>query len=120
MLLILNNIKTSPALSESLLFLGVSEWLGKTKVSLLRGGSDLYSTLSQVQLSLGYRVHINCKQEELSVRLEVGVESYFSLLVGCKVEKREGSISEEILELWDHLTLRLRASTNPRNHNVIT
>jgi hypothetical protein len=119
MLLILNNIKAGSALSEALLFLRVCERLGETKVSLLRGGSDLYSTLSQVQLPLGYRVHINCEQEELSVRLEVGVESYFSLLVGCKVEKREGSISEEILELWDHLTLRLRASTNPRNHSVI-
>jgi hypothetical protein len=60
MLLILNNIKAGSALSKALLFLGVSERLGKTKVSLLRGRSDLDSTLSQVQLPLGYRVHINC------------------------------------------------------------
>jgi hypothetical protein len=60
MLLILNNINAGSALSEALLFLGVSERLGKTEVSLLRGGSDLDSTLSQIQLPLGYRVHINC------------------------------------------------------------
>ena len=45
MLLILNNVKTGPALSEALLFLGISEWLGKTQVSLLRERSDLDATL---------------------------------------------------------------------------
>jgi hypothetical protein len=46
MLLILNNVKTGPALSEALLFLGVSEGLSETQISLLRDRSDLDSTIS--------------------------------------------------------------------------
>jgi hypothetical protein len=46
MLLILNNVKTGPALSEALLFLGVSKGLSETKVSFLRDRSDLDATIS--------------------------------------------------------------------------
>jgi hypothetical protein len=45
MLLILNNVKTGSALSEALLFLGVSEGLSETQVSLLRDRSDLDATV---------------------------------------------------------------------------
>ena len=45
MLFILNYIKTGPALSETLLLLGISEWLGETQVSLLRERSDLDAAL---------------------------------------------------------------------------
>ena len=70
-------------------------------------------------MSLGYGIHINSQQEELCVRLKIGIESYFSLLVGCKIEKREGSVPKEILELRDHLTLYLRACTYLRNHCIV-
>lgn len=43
----------------------------------------------------------------MSKGLQVGVESYLILLVGCEVEQRKRGISQEVLELRDRLTLRL-------------
>lgn len=43
----------------------------------------------------------------MSKGLQVGVESYLTLLVGCEVEQRKRGISQEVLELRDRLTLGL-------------
>jgi len=91
-LLVLVEAEAGPALCEALLFLGICEGLRQTQVSLLGSRSDLDATLGQIQLSLGHGVNIDSEKEELGVRLQVCIEGYLSILVGCHIEEGQGGV----------------------------
>jgi len=91
-LLVLVKAETSSALCEALLFLGICQGLRQTQVSLLGSRGHLDATLGQIQLSLGHGVYIDSEKEELGVRLQVCIEDYLSILVGCHIEEGQGGV----------------------------